>query len=407
MHSSDNCFGSPFWCLLDIVPIKNEKGNVVLFLASHKDITKRKISGEVPQQDVASISGGTEKLSRSRSRNFSRDVLLHLSRQYAQSAGPANKANPRSPIKRARAHSIDRKGSSFNEGFLIQLLKCGRLLRLFRVVRKLHRYTEYSAILLTLLMIAFAMMAHWLACIWYVIGLSEISENSTVSWLYALGEAINKPYVNFTAETGPDEGSAYVTALYFTLTSMTTVGFGNVAANTNGEKVFAVVTMLIGALMHAAIFGNVAAIIQKLYANRVRYHSRANEIKQFIRVHRIDQDLANRLEDYFHTTWSLSGGVDTSEILTTFPEELQSDVCMHLYKGLLELSPFNQAPRGCLKMLSPQVRTVYVGPGEVLLAQNDVINAIYYIANGSMEVLQGESVAAILGKCDDALHKCC
>lgn len=66
--------------------------------------------------------------------------------------------------------------------------------------------------------------------------------------------------------------------------------------------------------MHAAIFGNVAAIIQKLYANRVRYHSRANEIKQFIRVHRIDQDLANRLEDYFHTTWSLSGGVDTSEV---------------------------------------------------------------------------------------------
>ena len=71
---------------------------------------------------------------------------------------------------------------------------------------------------------------------------------------------------------------------------------------------------------------------------------------------------------------------------------------MHLYKGLLELSPFSQAPRGCLRMLSPQVRTVYIGPGEVLLVQNDVINAIYYIANGSMEVLQGESVAAILGK---------
>lgn len=132
------------------------------------------------------------------------------------------------------------------QGFLIQLLKCGRLLRLFRVVRKLHRYTEYSAILLTLLMIAFAMMAHWLACIWYVIGLSEITDKSTASWLYALGEAINKPYGNFTVGAGPDEGSAYVTALYFTLTSMTTVGFGNVAANTNGEKVFAVVTMLIG-----------------------------------------------------------------------------------------------------------------------------------------------------------------
>ena len=44
--------GSPFWCLLDIVPIKNEKGNVVLFLASHKDITKRKISGAGSEQEI-------------------------------------------------------------------------------------------------------------------------------------------------------------------------------------------------------------------------------------------------------------------------------------------------------------------------------------------------------------------
>ena len=34
--------GTPFWCLLDIVPIKNEKRDVVLFLVSHKDISKQK-----------------------------------------------------------------------------------------------------------------------------------------------------------------------------------------------------------------------------------------------------------------------------------------------------------------------------------------------------------------------------
>lgn len=34
--------GTRFWCLLDIVPIKNEKGEVVLFLASHKDITSQR-----------------------------------------------------------------------------------------------------------------------------------------------------------------------------------------------------------------------------------------------------------------------------------------------------------------------------------------------------------------------------
>ena len=31
--------GDPFWCLLDIIPIQNEVGKVVLFLLSYKDIS--------------------------------------------------------------------------------------------------------------------------------------------------------------------------------------------------------------------------------------------------------------------------------------------------------------------------------------------------------------------------------
>lgn len=32
--------GTRFWCLLDIVPIKNENGQVVLFLLSFKDLSE-------------------------------------------------------------------------------------------------------------------------------------------------------------------------------------------------------------------------------------------------------------------------------------------------------------------------------------------------------------------------------
>lgn len=44
--------GQMFWCLLDIVPIKNEKREVVLFLASHKDITSTKL-GEDSDEDMS------------------------------------------------------------------------------------------------------------------------------------------------------------------------------------------------------------------------------------------------------------------------------------------------------------------------------------------------------------------
>ena len=61
----------------------------------------------------------------------------------------------------------------FLQTTLIGLLKTARLLRLVRVARKLDRYSEFGAAVLFLLMCSFALIAHWLACIWYAIGNME------------------------------------------------------------------------------------------------------------------------------------------------------------------------------------------------------------------------------------------
>lgn len=47
---------------------------------------------------------------------------------------------------------------------------------------------------------------------------------------------------------GPSVRSSYVTSLYFALSSLTSVGFGNVSANTDSEKIFSICTMLIGGI---------------------------------------------------------------------------------------------------------------------------------------------------------------
>ncbi|KAK5889896.1 hypothetical protein CesoFtcFv8_013472 [Champsocephalus esox] len=58
--------------------------------------------------------------------------------------------------------------------FGVHLLKTVRLLRLLRLLQKLERYSQYSAVVLTLLMSMFALLAHWMACVWYFIGRKEI-----------------------------------------------------------------------------------------------------------------------------------------------------------------------------------------------------------------------------------------
>lgn len=79
------------------------------------------------------------------------------------------------------------------------------------------------------------------------------------SWLYILAETMGRPYrFNTTGsgkwEGGPNKDSVYITSLYFTMTSLTSIGFGNIAPTTDGEKIFAVAMMMIGCEWNAFFF---------------------------------------------------------------------------------------------------------------------------------------------------------
>uniref|UniRef100_A0A2K6SMB7 Voltage-gated inwardly rectifying potassium channel KCNH2 n=1 Tax=Saimiri boliviensis boliviensis TaxID=39432 RepID=A0A2K6SMB7_SAIBB len=281
---------------------------------------------------------------------------------------------------------------------LIGLLKTARLLRLVRVARKLDRYSEYGAAVLFLLMCTFALIAHWLACIWYAIGnMEQPHMDSRIGWLHNLGDQIGKPY-NSSGLGGPSIKDKYVTALYFTFSSLTSVGFGNVSPNTNSEKIFSICVMLIGSLMYASIFGNVSAIIQRLYSGTARYHTQMLRVREFIRFHQIPNPLRQRLEEYFQHAWSYTNGIDMNAVLKGFPECLQADICLHLNRSLLQhCKPFRGATKGCLRALAMKFKTTHAPPGDTLVHAGDLLTALYFISRGSIEILRGDVVVAILG----------
>uniref|UniRef100_A0A8C2BTT1 PAS domain-containing protein n=1 Tax=Cyprinus carpio TaxID=7962 RepID=A0A8C2BTT1_CYPCA len=203
---------------------------------------------------------------------------------------------------------------------LIGLLKTARLLRLVRVARKLDRYSEYGAAVLMLLMCIFALIAHWLACIWYAIGNVEKPYlEHKIGWLDNLEVSLGKRCNSSEHCSGPSIKDKYVTALYFTFSSLTSVGFGNVSPNTNSEKIFSICVMLIGSLMYASIFGNVSAIIQRLYSGTARYHMQMLRVKEFIRFHQIPNPLRQRLEEYFQHSWTYTNGIDMNMVRLRHP----------------------------------------------------------------------------------------
>ncbi|KAK4807260.1 hypothetical protein QYF61_006321 [Mycteria americana] len=559
--------GVPFWCLLDVVPIKNEKDEVALFLVSHKDITSTKTRSGA---DSTKDAGGRRRFGRAGGKGFnasrrrSRAVLYHLSghlqRQRkskhklrkvelghgCRGRGQGTSADPRLhqgvfgdkpslpeykvaairkpplillhygafragwdglillatlyvavtvpysvcvgtgteeglPAARGppsacdlcveilfmldiilnfRTTFVSKSGQVVLEPravarhylagwFLLDLvaalpfdllaacqvnvyvgahlLKTVRLLRLLRLLPNLDRYSQYSAVVLALLMVVFALLAHWVACGWFFLGQREVEGSPAalpeIGWLQELARRLETPYylarrncstggagngVGPAANCSGSEGllggpslrSAYITSLYFALSSLTSVGFGNVSANTDTEKIFSICTMLVGALMHAVVFGNVTAIIQRLYARRFLYHSRTRDLHDYIRIHRIPRPLKRRILEYFQSTWAANNGIDTAELLQSLPEELRADIARHLHKELLQLPLFAGASRGCLRALSLGVRPAFCTPGELLIRRGDALQALYFLRSGSMEVLRDGTVLAILGKGD-------
>uniref|UniRef100_A0A914DXK7 Cyclic nucleotide-binding domain-containing protein n=1 Tax=Acrobeloides nanus TaxID=290746 RepID=A0A914DXK7_9BILA len=289
---------------------------------------------------------------------------------------------------------------------LIGLLKTARLLRLVRVARKLDRYSEYGAAVLLLLMATFALIAHWLACIWYAIGSAELSHRE-YTWLHQLARNLNEPYFNVNTTAGgqptggPSLKSRYVTSLYFTLSTITSIGFGNVSATTDSEKIFTIIMMILGSLMYASVFGNVSAIIQRLYSGTARYHTEMSRLREFIRFHQIPNPLRQRLEEYFQHAWSYTNGIDMNLVLKGFPDCLQADICLHLNRNLLNSCPaFAGSSPGCLRALSMRFRTTHAPPGDTLVHKGDILTGLHFIARGSVEIVEGEQIKCILGKDD-------
>lgn len=68
-----------------------------------------------------------------------------------------------------------------------------------------------------------------------------------------------------------------------------------------------------------------------------------------------------------------------------------SSVICHFNPGHTDASP------GCLRALSLKFKTTHVPPGDILVHRGDLLDALYFVARGSIEILQENTVMAILG----------
>ena len=72
----------------------------------------------------------------------------------------------------------------------------------------------------------------------------------------------------------------YTTGLYWTVTTITTVGYGDISATNTAERIVASIIMIIGVIAFSFSTGSLSSIIQNVDSRQAEYRKRLEILKQ-------------------------------------------------------------------------------------------------------------------------------
>ena len=140
-------------------------------------------------------------------------------------------------------------------GRMYKLIKLTKLIRVIRIVKEKSKILRYATDILKLgqgferlffFVIMSFMVCHIVACLW--VFFASFSEDFKDTWM------------DTDEIRAMETGDLYLTSMYWTMTTISTVGYGDISATNNIERIFCIVTMLAGVIL----FNTAASIFTKL-----------------------------------------------------------------------------------------------------------------------------------------------
>ena len=142
----------------------------------------------------------------------------------------------------------------------LRFAKLSKLLRILKLKKTLEKIEDYFQMDLTLNTIMEALklisfiffLAHWCACFFHLVAVYEKDEGYDQTWI------TNRNYQD------EEWNILYIRSLYWSITTMITVGYGDIIPITWIEKIFAIVVMLLACGVFALSMNTIGTIFQDL-----------------------------------------------------------------------------------------------------------------------------------------------
>merc|ERR1719502_572426 len=189
----------------------------------------------------------------------------------------------------------------------------------------------------------------------------------------------------------------YTASIYWAVTTMATVGYGDINTQNDKERGFAVFAMCVGASAFGYTIGIISDLVQNSDIVLVEKRAKMNQFVNYSIDRHLPYPMAKRVKKHWAYLCEKEGVFQEAEMLSYMPLELQRDtiktkggayreLCLQV-EGLLTNGPggIKRTPQFVLAVI-PRLVPLYCNAGEVLFEEYMVGWHVYYIISGNVKL---------------------
>lgn len=275
---------------------------------------------------------------------------------------------------------------------LLRLAKLFHVVKLLRINRKftdleVQLRIKYGYLRLASLFATVVLAAHWFACLFYYFGF-------ITSGTCATGEDCQYPtwFLKDAGDIPADNFGRYIAALYFSVYTITTIGYGDVVPETTAERSYTIIIMLCGAAMFAYVISQVSDIQNELKESSVYHRKQMDRLTDLAKSRNIPLELQREIRMDFEREYRRQRVVDEKNLFENIrSDELRFRVLEHIYGDHVRKSRLlKYISSAQLSQLYQHMEEKEAQKGEVVYKKGDSPNYFYVVKSGAVAVRTGK-----------------
>lgn len=222
----------------------------------------------------------------------------------------------------------------------------------------------------------FVLVVHLFSCALYLIAHIQGIAKSWLGPYYAKGYSV---------------AELYIVCIYFVLTTIFTIGYGDIHSINTAERILCIFLEIIGVLFQGFILAKMVQLIQD--PNRSRIINNASTLISYLKNKKIDKVYQKHVAHYSQNVWNTTHGAPPWNVLFSgIPTSIRSRITLEFFDNMFSSMPLFKGMRQnfFLKLIEAMQSFVFI-PGEIVYQEGESCFDLFFFSNGIIQLVKNGS----------------